>query len=36
MGLGTILTLYVVPCIYAVMGYRPKSAVMPEAATATA
>jgi multidrug efflux pump len=36
MGLGTILTLYVVPCIYAVMGYRPKSTVMPEAATATA
>ena len=36
MRLGTMLTLFVVPCIYAVMGYRPKSAVMPEAATATA
>ena len=36
MGLGTLLTLFVVPCVYAVMGYRPKSAVMPEAATATA
>jgi len=36
MGLGTILTLYVVPCIYAVMGYRPKSPVIPEAATPTA
>ena len=36
MGLGTILTLYVVPCIYAVMGYRPRSAVMPKAETAMA
>ncbi|MGL4526659.1 MAG: efflux RND transporter permease subunit [Aestuariivirga sp.] len=36
MGLGTILTLYVVPCIYAVMGHRPKSMVMPEAAPARA
>ena len=36
MGLGTILTLYVVPCIYAVMGYRPKSAALPMATPATA
>jgi multidrug efflux pump len=25
MSLGTVLTLFVVPCIYAVMGYRPKA-----------
>jgi multidrug efflux pump len=34
MSLGTVLTLFVVPCIYAVMGYRPKPAavaVVPEA-----
>ena len=36
MGLGTILTLYVVPCIYAVMGYRPKSTALPMATPATA
>ncbi len=29
MSLGTLLTLFVVPCIYAVMGYRPKSAALP-------
>jgi multidrug efflux pump len=27
MSLGTLLTLFVVPCVYAVMGWRPKSAV---------
>ena len=27
MSLGTVLTLFVVPCVYAVMGWRPKAAV---------
>ena len=27
MSLGTLLTLFVVPCVYAVMGWRPKSVV---------
>ena len=34
MSLGTVLTLFVVPCVYAVMGYRPKVAaveLVPEA-----
>ena len=26
MSLGTLLTLFVVPCVYAVMGWRPKAA----------
>ena len=25
MSLGTLLTLFVVPCVYAVMGWRPKT-----------
>ncbi len=29
MSLGTLLTLFVVPCIYEVMGYRPKTAAAP-------
>jgi multidrug efflux pump len=24
MSLGTLLTLFVVPCVYAVMGWRPR------------
>jgi hypothetical protein len=24
MSLGTLLTLFVVPCVYAVMGWRPQ------------
>ncbi|MFN4141070.1 efflux RND transporter permease subunit [Aestuariivirga sp.] len=37
MSLGTVLTLYVVPCVYAVMGWRPRKdqpalAVQPRAA----
>jgi multidrug efflux pump len=31
MSLGTVLTLFVVPCIYSVMGYRPKPAALPHA-----
>jgi multidrug efflux pump len=27
MSLGTVLTLFVVPCVYAVMGWRPKGRV---------
>ena len=27
MSLGTVLTLFVVPCVYAVMGWRPKTVV---------
>jgi multidrug efflux pump len=30
MSLGTLLTLFVVPCVYAVMGFRPKAPKMPE------
>jgi multidrug efflux pump len=29
MSLGTVLTLFVVPCVYAVMGWRPKKGEMP-------
>ncbi len=29
MSLGTVLTLFVVPCVYAVMGYRPKPKASP-------
>ncbi len=38
MSLGTVLTLFVVPCVYAVMGYRPKprTSAMTEAAPAPA
>ncbi|WP_373503822.1 efflux RND transporter permease subunit [Aestuariivirga sp.] len=37
MSLGTLLTLFVVPCVYAVMGYRPKQAVpVPHAVPAAA
>jgi multidrug efflux pump len=25
MSLGTLLTLFVVPCVYSVMGWRPKT-----------
>ena len=36
MSLGTLLTLFAVPCIYAVMGYRPKPAPLPLAVPAAA
>ena len=37
MTLGTLLTLFVVPCVYAVMGYRPKQAApVPHAVPAAA
>jgi multidrug efflux pump len=36
MSLGTVLTLFVVPCIYAVMGYRPLAKTAPAAAPAPA
>jgi multidrug efflux pump len=29
MSLGTLLTLYVVPCVYAVMGWRPGKSELP-------
>jgi multidrug efflux pump len=29
MSLGTVLTLFVVPCVYAVMGWRPRRAATP-------
>jgi multidrug efflux pump len=29
MSLGTVLTLFVVPCVYAVMGWRPTKGEMP-------
>ncbi len=29
MSLGTLLTLFVVPCVYAVMGWRPKKGELP-------
>jgi multidrug efflux pump len=37
MSLGTLLTLFVVPCVYAVMGWRPRkeagmAAAVPHAA----
>jgi multidrug efflux pump len=31
MSLGTLLTLYVVPCVYAVMGRREKRPAVAEA-----
>jgi multidrug efflux pump len=34
MSLGTVLTLFVVPCVYAVMGWRPKSGAVHAAAQA--
>ena len=34
MSLGTVLTLFVVPCVYAVMGWRPKKGGMPALAQA--
>jgi multidrug efflux pump len=36
MSLGTLLTLFVVPCVYAVMGYRPQATSGTAAATAAA
>ncbi|PZF77220.1 multidrug transporter AcrB [Aestuariivirga litoralis] len=32
MSLGTLLTLFVVPCVYAVMGWRPKPGGAPQVA----
>lgn len=32
MSLGTLLTLFVVPCVYAVMGWRPKKGEAPRTA----
>jgi multidrug efflux pump len=29
MSLGTLLTLFVVPCVYAVMGWRPRTGEAP-------
>jgi multidrug efflux pump len=31
MSLGTLLTLFVVPCVYAVMGWKPKQPPVPQA-----
>jgi multidrug efflux pump len=36
MSLGTLLTLFVVPCVYAVMGWRPQVAAGPQAVPAPA
>ncbi len=36
MSLGTLLTLFVVPCIYAVMGYRPRQPALTHAAPVAA
>ncbi len=36
MSLGTLLTLYVVPCVYSVMGWRPEPAAAPAAAVPVA
>ena len=37
MTLGTLLTLFVVPCVYSLMGYRPKQdAPVPHAVPAAA
>ncbi len=33
MSLGTLLTLFVVPCVYAVMGWRPKKDAAQQAGT---
>ena len=36
MSLGTLLTLFVVPCVYSVMGWRPKFAAVQAAVPAAA